>query len=305
MTKKKSIVKDWKTRVCFIPVILGVAFLVYLIILVNKESHILFFKSLDGFFYSQMEENFGEFISGTVGILFTLTATFFLFVSMAEQRQQMYEARQDNERSRYESTYFNMLAMLDNVMKSVDKNIKMSNSRKIESINEYYLQIKEEYERSKKANSEISNLIQELSGKDSCSIRVQKLKESTADIFEQAVKELNCNVGYFYRYIYNTIMYVEETEIVDDVKKKQYLNILKAQLSDEALALIMYDAISKFGQNKDGFNKFRDVLDRLNFLENIQESVLLERCHYRFYPRTVFRFLNADETKRVQKEEVV
>lgn len=301
MTNKKSILRDWKTRVCFIPVIIGVLFLVYIIILANKESHTCLFKSLDIFFYSQMKENFGEFISGTVGILFTLTATFFLFVSMAEQRQQMYEARQDNERSRYESTYFNMLAMLDNVMKSVDTNIKMSNTKKIESINEYYRLIKQKYERNKKSNAEISKLIQELSKEDSCSIRVQKLKEGTADIFEKAVKKLNCNVGYFYRYIYNAIMYVDETNIVDEAKKKQYLNILKAQLSDEALALIMYDAISKFGQNKEGFNKFHDVLDRLNFLENIQESVLLERCHYRFYPHTYFRFLNADELKRVQK----
>lgn len=305
MTKKKSIVKDWKTWVCLTPVIIGVAFLVYMIVLINKESHTCFFNSVDNLVYSEMEKNLGEFISGTVGILFMLTATFFLFVTMAEQRQQMYEARQDNERSRYESTYFNMLAMLDNVMKSVDTNIKMSNTKKIESINEYYRLIKEEYEISKESNAETSKLIQELSKENSCSIRVLKLKESTADIFEKAVKKLNCNVGYFYRYIYNTIMYVEETNIVDDTKKKQYLNILKAQLSDEALALIMYDAISKFGQNKEGFNKFHDVLDRLNFLENIQESVLLERCHYRFYPHTYFRFLNADELKRVQKAEVV
>ena len=283
-----------------VPMLFGILFCVYLIVLTQKESHLWLLGSFDTFIYSQMKSNFGDFISGTVGILFMLTATFFLFVTMAEQRQQTYEARVDNERSRYESTYFNMLAMLDNVITSVDANLRELAPNGIDSINAYYRCIKKKYEIEKKSNTEILELIDELSQDDSCTFRIQKLKEATSEIFEQIVDDLNCNVGYFHRYIYNAIMYVERIEVIDETKKKQYLNILKAQLSDEALALLMYDAMSKFAQNKEGFNKFQDVLDRLNFFENIQESVLLERCHYRFYPKTYFRFLNTDELKKVQ-----
>lgn len=297
----KSIFRDWKTWVCFIPVFLSLLFGVYLIVLTLKDSHTWLFASLDTFFFSQMSNNFGDFVSGTIGILFTLTATFFLFVTMAEQRKQTYEARLDNARSRYESTYFNMLAMLDDVIKSVDANLKESQPNQIESINAYYRLIKEMYATSKTANAEMLELLQELSINDSCSIRIQRLREGTASIFEQIVKEIDCNVSYFYRYIYNAIMYIEEIDVINEAKKKQYLNILKAQLSDEALALLMYDAISKFAQNKEGFNKFQDVLDRLNFFEDIQESVLLERCHYKFYPKTHFRFLNTNELKKVKR----
>lgn len=297
----KSIFRDWKTWVCFIPVFLSLLFGVYLIVLTLKDSHTWLFASLDTFFFSQMSNNFGDFVSGTIGILFTLTATFFLFVTMAEQRKQTYEARLDNARSRYESTYFNMLAMLDDVIKSVDANLKESQPNLIESINAYYRLIKEMYATSKTANAEMLELLQELSINDSCSIRIQRLREGTASIFEQIVKEIDCNVSYFYRYIYNAIMYIEEIDVINEAKKKQYLNILKAQLSDEALALLMYDAISKFAQNKEGFNKFQDVLDRLNFFEDIQESVLLERCHYKFYPKTHFRFLNTNELKKVKR----
>ena len=297
----KSIFRDWKTWVCFIPVFLSLLFGVYLIVLTLKDSHTWLFASLDTFFFSQMSNNFGDFVSGTIGILFTLTATFFLFVTMAEQRKQTYEARLDNARSRYESTYFNMLAMLDDVIKSVDANLKESKTNQIESINAYYRLIKEMYATSKTANAEMLELLQELSINDTCSIRIQRLREGTASIFEQIVKEIDCNVSYFYRYIYNAIMYIEEIDVINEAKKKQYLNILKAQLSDEALALLMYDAISKFAQNKEGFNKFQDVLDRLNFFEDIQESVLLERCHYKFYPKTHFRFLNTNELKKVKR----
>ena len=299
--KNNSIIRDWKTRICLIPVVIGILFFIYLIILVKIESHSWLLGSFDAYIYSQMKSNFGDFVSGTVGILFMLTATFFLFVTMAEQRQQTFEARVDNERSRYESTYFNMLAMLGNVITSVDANLKVSAPNGIDTINAYYRCIKKRYEIDKKANTEILELIDELSKDDTCIIRIQKLKEATADIFEHVVDDLRCNVGYFYRYIYNAIMYVEGIKVIDETKKKQYLNILKAQLSDEALALLMYDAMSKFAQNKEGFNKFKDVLDRLNFFENIQESVLLERCHYKFYPKTYFRFLNTDELIKVQK----
>lgn len=297
----KSIFRDWKTWVCFIPVFLSLLFCVYLIVLTLKDSHTWLFASLDTFFFSQMNNNLGDFISGTIGILFTLTATFFLFVTMAEQRKQTYEARLDDVRSRYESTYFNMLAMLDDVIRSVDANLKESKTNQIESINAYYRLIKEMYATIKKTNAEMLELVQELSIDDSCSIRIQRLRECTASIFEQIVKEINCNVSYFYRYIYNAIMYIEEIDVINEAKKKQYLNILKAQLSDEALALLMYDAISKFAQNKEGFNIFQDVLDRLNFFEDIQESVLLERCHYKFYPKTHFRFLNTNELKKVKR----
>ena len=301
MAMNKSIFKDWKTWACFVPMILGCFFLIYLVILALQESHTLLLGALDIKIYSQLSRNCGGFVSGTVGMLFTLTATFFLFVTMAEQRKQTSEARLDNAKSRYESTYFNMLAILDDVIKSVNVNLKEAKPYRIESINAYYRLIKERYETSKTSNTEMLELIHELSIDDSCSVRVQKLKECTVDMFEQAVQELDCNVGYFFRYLYNAIMYVEKMDVVDENKKKQYLNILKAQLSDESLALLMYDVISKYGQNREGFNMFYDVLDRLNFFEDIQESVLLERCHYKFYPRTYFRFLKTDELVKVQK----
>lgn len=58
----------------------------------------------------------------------------------------------------------------------------------------------------------------------------------------------DCNIGYLFRFItYNAMKYV----LVDPYKKKdsksreRYLNILQAQLSNEELCYIIYDAISK------------------------------------------------------------
>lgn len=298
----KSIIWDWKTWVCFVPVFLGLIILAYLLVLIESESHELFFPSLDPFLYSQLTNNFGDFVSGTVGLLFTLTATFFLFVSMAEQRKQTHEVREDSKRSQHENTFFNMLAMLDNVLSSVDNNIKTSSNDEFETVSAYYRRIKALYDAVKASDENFNVLMYDVANSDACNYKVSKLKDETVKIFEKNVELLNCNVGYFYRYIYNAIKYVNEETVTDEKKKKQYLNILKAQLPDEALALLFYDAMSKYGQNKDGFNDFYNILDRLNFFENIQDTILLERCHYKFYPHTLFRFLNFDELQIVKKQ---
>lgn len=60
-----------------------------------------------------------------------------------------------------------------------------------------------------------------------------------------------------------------------------------------------YDAISKYGKNKDGDYVFQKMLDENQFLENIDQSFLLNRNHYKFYPNTSFKFLNRTELDAV------
>ena len=70
------------------------------------------------------------------------------------------------------------------------------------------------------------------------------------------------------------------------------------ELSDEELALIFYDAISKYGENKEGDLVFRQMLDETHFLENIKPEVLLDRNHCFFYPKTIFKYMSRDDKKK-------
>jgi hypothetical protein len=126
------------------------------------------------------------------------------------------------------------------------------------------------------------------------------------DFFDSFVGKHNFNISYFFRYIYNTINFVvtERNTVQDKTENtdiQRYLNILQAQLSDEELSLIFYDALSSFGKNKHGDKQFHTLLDTYQFLENINERFLLHRNHHTFYPKTFFKFLNRDE-KNLKKE---
>ena len=69
----------------------------------------------------QLKNNLGSFISGHDWYTLTITATIFLFITFREQRKQFELSKQSQEQSRFETTYFNLLLMLDDVRDNVNK----------------------------------------------------------------------------------------------------------------------------------------------------------------------------------------
>ncbi len=112
-----------------------------------------------------------------------------------------------------------------------------------------------------------------------------------------------CSIGYYYRYVHNLINFVLRQWCGDQNRdnRKQYLNMIQAQMSDEELGLVFYDAMSCHGLNKMSVKAFKRKLDDESFLENIGEMSLLSRNHHQLYRSTMFKFLNMEEKKLKRK----
>lgn len=279
---------------------IGLAMLIVLAILGITMPETFSLDKLFSFLFNSMKENPGEFIGGTVGTLFTLTATIFLFITFKEQRLQ-FESTQNSEfYTRFETTYFNMLGMLEKVQDSVNANIEESEvADGLHNLTEYYKRFRANYMIDLASEESMNSISESLSDDELIPADVLKAKQYFGDYFEEYVKKTKCNIGYFYRYIYNIVNFVygqKNFKEIDD--KEHYLNLLQAQLSDEELALIFYDAISKYGENKDGDLAFRQMLDETHFLENIKPEVLLDRNHCFFYPKTIFKYMSRDDKKK-------
>lgn len=260
-------------------------------------------KSIDIYILNQIKNNFGDFLSGTIGLLFTLTTTLFLFVTFKEQRKQFKDTDDKSNQTRFETTYFNLLAMLDDVRNNVNQNIKINlSSIGATSLYDYYIELKKYYiiYPNQYSKPEFSTYMKELNS-TSLPSQIEMIEGSLQDFYDNFIKDNNCNIGYYFRYIYNTINFaITERMEYDDVNR--YINILIAQLSNEELALIFYDALSSHGKNKHGEKKFRKILNEYQIFENIDDSYLLERSHYLLYPNTKFKFLNRDELgKQISK----
>ena len=261
------------------------------------KMDVISLDKINNYVYNELSKNIGDFLGGTVGIFFTLTATIFLFITFKEQRQQFEITRSSEFYTRFETTYFNMLAMLERVQMSINKSISESSANSsLKNMSDYYNGFKADYGLDAIVDENIKTIHAALNQETLQSAEVLRAKQFYGDYFEKYVENSGCNLGYFYRYIYNIVKFVySQDEFKYDSDKEKYLNLLQAQLSDEELALIFYDAISSYGENKDGNHLFHDMLDDTHFLENIKPEILLDRMHCYFYPKTPFKFMSWDE----------
>ena len=77
--------------------------------------------------------------------------------------------------------------------------------------------------------------------------------------------------------------------------------LLCAKLSDEELALLFYNALSKYARDQNEGLHFKEILDEYQIFENLNHDYLIDRSHFRFYPHTDFKFLTRHERKQFLK----
>lgn len=277
--------------------------IIYLIVIFSSDGFSLFdWDAIKKSIVIQFHKNIGDFLWGTLGITLTFTATAFLFVTFKEQRQQLNITRQEADKVRFETTYFNILSMLKQVQDTVNSNIfiRLGDSG-VCNIIEYYSFFIKFYQSKLDTDSHLRAISTQFRPLTANQSEIEQYRETITSIYEQMVKETDCNIGYLYRYLFNAIKFVVDDPYnkEDDSARNRYLNLLQSQLSNEELGLLFYNALSKYGQDKDGHFLFKKILDCNNFLENIDQTFLLNVNQYIFYPHTRFKFLNREQLKHV------
>lgn len=247
----------------------------------------------------ELSNNLGDFLNGTVGIILLFVSTLFLFVTFSFQREQLKRTEEDAYRTRFEGTFFNMLSMLENVRNESCKQLSILSEGNIDSLNVFYTKFKEYYQLRLKSSSDFNNSMQTFNEDDIAKTKLDTAVYDLGTAYDEFIDEEKCNPGFYFRYIFNLINFVIShwKDSTNDIHK--YLNFIQAQLPDEELCLLLYDSISNKGLDKNRSHAFKERLDKYSFLENIPQNVLLNRNHYKIFPKTKFVFLNADERKKI------
>ena len=102
------------------------------------------------------------------------------------------------------------------------------------------------------------------------------------------------NLGHYFRYIYNIIGYINGSNI-NIQEKRRYFELLQAQLSNDEMGLIFYEALQPSQQNGDC--TFKVWLESNGLLENMDECSLYAHWHHWLFPYTNFKFLTVKELK--------
>ncbi len=114
-------------------------------------------------------------------------------------------------------------------------------------------------------------------------------------IYYETFKSTDYQLGHFFRYIYNTVKYVETsiTDInrtVQFQKRKSYVNLIQSQLSNYQLIVFFYSCLSKVSYKSITKKaKFKGMLDEYGFFQNIPLLLFIRGNHQGFYNKTDFK----------------
>lgn len=234
--------------------------------------------------------NTGDFFAGTIGVLLTFLSFLLMLKTFKLQREQFDRQMEQNRQASFETTYFNLLSSLTDVRK--DALAFFAKTKDAEKNNVHPFSFADWHESLKDAFKSKEVSVPD----DATDSQVEAEEGEVAEIYEEFV-DANGYTGFYFRFIHNTIKFVinywEEYETI-----RKYTDLLCAKLSDEELAILFYNAISKYGRDQNEDLHFKKELDFYQFFENLNKDYLIDRSHFRFYPHTDFKFLYRDERDR-------
>lgn len=209
----------------------------------------------------------GDFFGGVLNPLLTFLMFMGLLITIVIQQTELRESRVELKRSadalrdqneslrkqNFENTFFQMLEIHNQIVNSIDlvsEQGKVTKGRDCFSI--FYTRFNKIYRENKeKANGKYSE------------------KSTTELAYQLFWKEHQTELGHYFRYLYNVVRFVKESQQVDG----PYLRLIRAQLSDQELLLLFYNCVSKNGGN------FTTLVEEFALLNNIPKIRLLHKKH--------------------------
>lgn len=105
----------------------------------------------------------------------------------------------------------------------------------------------------------------------------------TYEIFHNEIDDV---LGHYFRSVYQALKLIDRAQL-DNVQKKEYANMLRAQLSKHELELLFYNCLSKLGNVK-----FKPLLEKYEFFEHLSPLVHINDKYLTEYNISVFGFSN-------------
>lgn len=217
---------------------------------------------------------FGDFLAGSTVPVFTLVSFIGLILTLRMQKQQLEMQRQELQNSivemqetrkeikeqgqtmalqRFESTFFNMLALHNEIVKSlvIEFGIESQGNDR-EGFLMVALEMQSRY-KSLNAFDRLENVNSDL--------------ERIKIVYKVVFKDVEPQLGHYFRNLYRIVKFVHESQL-SNKDKRNYIGIIKAQLSAYELVMLFYNGISEYG------DKFLPLMKEYNLLDNLNEDLL-------------------------------
>lgn len=249
---------------------------------------------------------FGTFNAFFTGLAFmAVSLTIYLQVKDTETNKRL------SHISQVENTFFNMLSVLHQIIDFSKKEINGGKSSSSKSGREYYqytfAQFKKAYEKevlpkkfslfSKYVTSGLQNGLDPLTNTNDYQKDLERVLLWIKGTYETFHSDNDAVLGHYFRYVYNIVKYIIEAFPKDKELQDKYIGLLQAQMSNDELGLLFFNALSIHGRNGEGKQQFKEWLDEHKFFENIDKRCVFDADYTKFYPRTSFKFITQAQRK--------
>ncbi len=211
---------------------------------------------------------FGDFFGGVLNPILSFLAFIGVLFTVALPKVELNLTRTELERSanalenqnrstdkqNFEASFFRMLTLHNSIVNSIDLT-NSTNGNRIEGrdcFRTFYTRLTKLYrENTKKGGGKYSD---------------ERILSLSYKVFW---KDVQLDLGHYYRYLFNIIKFIDESEYRDGY----YIKLLRAQLSDQELLLLFYNCLSDVG------NKFREYAEKFALFDNLPAVRLLNKGH--------------------------
>lgn len=198
----------------------------------------------------------GDFIGGVSGTLFTLVGVVLLFETLALQRKELSESRIVFEKQQFETTFFNLLNLYQELVKSLHFDFTDLYGEKIYSGKDFFAQQR------KKIYDDFVPVDSYSKNRKNSKIKYIEFYTSTKE-----------QTAHYFRTIYRIFRFINTSKFSEE-EKLHYAKIVRAQLSESELFFLHYNAYTEYGA------KFRKLINEFNILKHLPTLEKLEFKNY-------------------------
>ena len=233
----------------------------------------------------------GDFFGGTLNPILTFLTFVGLLITIVLQQAELSEARKEFKKSAnalelqnksikrqsFESTFFQMLTLYNTIVDN------------LEFIDERFNGMPkrvQEVSKGKQSLEMFNNKIVQRYDNVSQNRGYEDIHDigHIQEAYQLFWKVYGRNLSHYFRYLYNIIRFVKESEYCEE----SYLRLVRAQFTDQELFLLFYNCLTPQGEN------FKIMLEELGakngfaFFNNLSAKQLINSSHYNLMDKSVF-----------------
>jgi hypothetical protein len=212
----------------------------------------------------------GDFIAGITSPFLSIAAFLLLYLTYSTQKKELKESQNllsnQNElisRQQFENTFFNLLNLHNQIVSQIDV-IHIRRTHNSQGITEekntlygrdcfirFYESFRDLYYSLYQSHQTLKEPI------------FATDEEFIDNVYVEFNKKRKSDLEQYFRNLYHIVNFVDMANISN---KKDYINILRAQLSTEETLLLFFNCLSRFGNTK-----FKPLVEKYSLLKNIAD----------------------------------